>query len=137
MDYSDLTALLKKNGASLTRPRKVVFDLLYGQQPLSMEQLISGASGKIDRASVYRTIEVFEKLGIVHRLNIGFKYKIELSDVFKGHHHHFYCTNCAKTYELPGNPLLEAMIDSTVAREGFAARGHQLEIYGVCKDCQA
>lgn len=137
MDYKDLSALLKKNSASLTKPRKAIFDLLYGKGPQTIAELIKAAGGKVDRASVYRTIELFEELGIVHRLNIGFKYKIELSDIFQGHHHHFYCTNCRQTYELAGNPMLETMIDSTVAKEGFSARGHQLEIYGVCNNCKA
>jgi len=100
-----------------------------------MQVLAQRAAAKVDRATVYRTIELFERLGIVHRLNIGWKYKIELSDIFQGHHHHFYCTNCSKTYSLPANSMLETIIDSTAAKEGFAARGHQLEIYGLCQNC--
>jgi len=135
MKYDDLRALLKKDGASLTKPRRIIFDLLRDQQPQSMAELVTRAAGKVDRATVYRTVELFEKLGIAQRLNIGWKYKIELSDVFHGHHHHFYCTNCGKTYTLPANPMLETMVDSVAARSGFAPRGHQLEIYGLCSAC--
>ena len=135
MKYDDLNALLKKNGSSLTKPRKVVFDLLLGSEPKSMQQLVKEAAGKLDRATVYRTVELFESLGIAHRLNIGWKYKIELSDVFHAHHHHFYCSNCGKTYDLDANPMLETMIDSLAAKDGFAPRGHNLEIYGECKNC--
>ena len=135
MKYDDLSALLKKNGSSLTKPRKVVFDLLFGSSPQSMQQLVKAANGKVDRATIYRTIELFEELGIAHRLNIGWKYKIELSDVFQGHHHHFYCSNCGKTYDLPAHSMLETMIDSLAAKDDFAPRGHNLEIYGLCKDC--
>ena len=135
MRYDTLKALLKKNGSSLTKTRRVVFDLLLNQEPQSMQVLVKRAQDLVDRATVYRTIELFEKLGIVHRLNIGWKYKMELSDVFHGHHHHFYCTKCAKTYPLPANPMLETMIDSAVSREGYASRGHSLEIYGLCTNC--
>jgi len=100
-----------------------------------MQVLVTRAAKKTDRATVYRTIELFEKLGVVHRLNIGWKYKIELSDVFQGHHHHFYCTGCTKTFPLDANPMLETMIDSTLAKDGFAPRGHQLEVYGLCPNC--
>jgi Fur family ferric uptake transcriptional regulator len=133
--YDTLKALLKKNGASLTAPRKVVFDLLLDQEPQSMQVLVKRAEGKVDRATVYRTIELFERLGIVHRLNIGWKYKIELSDVFLGHHHHFHCVNCGKTYTLPANSMLETMIDSAIVKEGFSPRSHNLEIYGLCINC--
>ena len=134
--YKDLAAILRKNKASLTGARKIVFDLLFEQEPQSMQVLVKRAEGKIDRATIYRTVELFEKLGIAHRLNIGWKYKIELSDVFSGHHHHFYCTNCGRTYTLEANPMLETMIDSAVSRDGYAPRGHQLEIYGLCVSCQ-
>lgn len=133
--YDTLKVLLRKNGASLTQPRKVIFNLLLEQEPQSMQVLIKRAAGKVDRATVYRTIEVFERYGIVRRLNIGWKYKVELSDVFMGHHHHFHCGNCGKTYTLPANPMLETMIDSAVAKEGYAPRGHNLEIYGLCQAC--
>lgn len=136
MPHDNLRALLKKNGASLTKPRRVVFDLLLNQEPQSMQVLVGRAEGRLDRATVYRTIELFERLGIVHRLNIGWKYKIELSDIFQTHHHHFYCTNCGNSYDLPSNTMLETMIDSVVSKEGFAPRGHQLEVYGLCPNCK-
>ena len=99
--HKTLANILKKNGASLTATRVAVFNLLLNQEPQSMAVLAKRAVGKADRATLYRTIELFERLGIVNRLNIGWKYKIELSEAFSGHHHHFYCTNCGRTYILP------------------------------------
>ena len=101
-----------------------------------MQVLVRRAEGKADRATLYRTVELFERLGIVHRLNIGWKYKIELSEVFQGHHHHFYCVNCGRTYPLPNSAMLETMISSVAAKEGFSPRGHQLEINGLCANCR-
>jgi Fur family ferric uptake transcriptional regulator len=135
MPLETLKALLKKNNASLTKPRKVVFNLMLNKEPQSMQVLVKRAESSVNRATVYRTIELFEQLGIVHRLNIGWKYKIELSDVFLGHHHHFHCSNCGKTFTLPPNTMLETMIDSAVAKEGYSPRGHNLEIYGLCQNC--
>lgn len=135
MHYETLKSLLRKDGHSLTKPRKVVFDLLLNQEPQSMQVLAQRAKGKVDRATVYRTVDLFERLGIARRLNIGWKYKIELSDVFTGHHHHFYCTNCGRMFDLPDNPMLETMIDTVSAKSGFSPRGHTLETYGLCANC--
>lgn len=133
--YKDLKALLQKNKSSLTKTRKVVFNLLLNQGPQTMQVLVKRAEGKVDRATVYRTLELFERLGIVHRLNIGWKYKYELSDIFLEHHHHFYCSNCGKSYDLPSNPMLETMVDSLTSKEGFSPRGHKIEIFGLCPAC--
>ncbi|MBI2588740.1 transcriptional repressor [Candidatus Saccharibacteria bacterium] len=135
--YDDLAALLKKNNASLTQPRKKIFDLLLNQEPQTVQVLVRRAAGEVDRATVYRAIELFERLGIAHRLNIGWKYKIELSDIFAKHHHHFYCTNCGNTFNLSQNTMLETMIDSVSSKTGFSPRGHQLEVYGLCANCQS
>jgi len=134
--YDDLTALLKDNGYSLTKPRKKIFELLLGEEPQSMQVLTKRAEGLVDRATVYRTVELYEKIGIVNRLNIGWKYKVELSDVFNEHHHHFYCSKCNKTYKLEANPMLETMIDSVASQDGFMPRGHQLEVVGLCPNCR-
>ncbi len=133
--YDTLSAVLKQKGYSLTSPRKLIFELMLNSGPLTIAELIAKAGDTIDRATVYRTTELFEELGIAHRLNIGWKYKLELSDAFVGHHHHLHCTNCGKTYDLPANTMLETMIDSVAAKESFSPRGHQLEIYGLCAQC--
>jgi Fur family ferric uptake transcriptional regulator len=135
MHYDTLREILRSGGASLTQPRKVVFDLLLNQEPQSMQVLAQRAKGKVDRATVYRTIDLLERLGIARRIKIGWKYKIELSDVFTGHHHHMYCSNCGRMYDLPENTMLETMIDTVAAKSGFSPRGHQLEVYGLCQNC--
>lgn len=136
MKYDILKAILKKNSYSLTRPRKLVFDLLAGQEPQSMQVLGRRAAGRADRSTVYRTVDLYEQLGIVHRLNVGWKYKIELSDAFSEHHHHMHCTNCGATLPLTANNMLETMINTVAVKEGFSPRSHQLEIYGTCPNCR-
>lgn len=135
MQYDTLKAILKRNGSSLTKTRRYIFDLLQGKEPQSMAVLISRAAGEVDRATIYRTIELFEQLGIVSRINVGWKYRVELSDVFTDHHHHMHCTNCGKVVDLPANPMLETMIDTLAAKSEFTPRGHSLEIYGICPSC--
>ncbi|HZP55884.1 MAG TPA: Fur family transcriptional regulator [Candidatus Saccharimonadales bacterium] len=136
MPIETLKALLRKNGSSLTKPRRTIFSLLQNQKPQNMQVLVGRAKDKVDRATVYRTMELFEKLGIVNRLNIGWKYKYELSDIFQDHHHHFHCSSCGTTFNLEPNSMLETMIDTVAGKSGFSPRGHQLEIYGLCSNCQ-
>src|SRR4051812_38298994 len=106
MHLDTLRAILKQKGYSLTKPRKSVFELLLNHEPQSIAELIARSGTKIDRATVYRTVELFEKLGIVHRVNAGWKYKLELSEAFNDHHHRMHCTNCGRTFELPANTML-------------------------------
>lgn len=133
--HDTLRALLKDNGFSLTNPRLKVFDALVGQEPLTMRQLTVKVSS-IDRASVYRTVELFEKLGIVHRIVTGWKYKIELSDRFMEHHHHLTCIRCGKTVAM-NEAKLEQFIEQIAFEHGFKPTEHQIELQGICKTCQS
>ncbi len=99
-----------------------------------MHDLARRVSG-IDRASVYRAVSLFEELGVVQRLNTGWKYKIELTDIFTGHHHHLSCTRCGKTIALHELGL-EQNIAALAGEHNFKVTSHQIEIQGLCPECQ-
>lgn len=126
---------LKQAGFSLTSVRKRVFFALHKAEPISMGQLVASLP-KVDKASVYRTVALFEKLGIVQRLQMGWKYKLELTDVYSYHHHHLSCRNCGMIVSLRENSMLEASLNALAGEYGFVELTHQLEIQGLCPKCQ-
>lgn len=132
-----LQKLLRSRKYSLTAARRAVFSALGDSKgPLSMHDLIAVCSPEIDRASVYRTVSLFEELGVVQRLQIGWKYKLELSDEFSHHHHHVSCAKCGRTVATDDDAVLEERIRALAIARGFTATTHQLEILGVCEDCR-
>ncbi len=136
-DISELfTKTLQNNGYSVTKARKAVFGALDSEEPLEMRKLIKKVGSKFDRASIYRTVSLFEKLGIIQRLQIGWKYKLELTDLFNYHHHHVTCISCGIIVPLREDSMLEATLNSLAREYGFQPRTHQLEIQGLCRNCQ-
>lgn len=136
MDNDLLSQTLKSHGYSLTKPRQEVFAALSDSDALSMRQLVGKLIHKMDRASIYRTIDLFEKLGVVNRLQIGWKYKLELSEAFVEHHHHAACMNCGKVIAFEEEKQLEAQIDKIARDLKFSVASHSLEIRGLCPKCQ-
>jgi len=134
---NQLQNLLKANGCSLTAPRKIVFVALQHEEPQSMHDIVAACHDKVDRASVYRTIQLFEQLGVVQRLQIGWKYKLELSDKFSTHHHHLSCIKCGRTIAIDEDIALEKRMRLLAKTHDFLPQDHQLEIRGLCKLCQA
>jgi Fur family transcriptional regulator, ferric uptake regulator len=120
---------------SLTKTRRAVFAALQDKEPQTMQEVVAACRGQADRASVYRTIKLFEKLGIVQRLQIGWKYKLELSDRFHNHHHHLTCLKCGRLLPLPADEILEQRLRLLADRQNFRMQGHQLEIQGLCAAC--
>jgi Fur family ferric uptake transcriptional regulator len=135
-DVKTFKHILSENGYRLTDARVATFKLLMSIEPQSVNQLLKKAAGKIDRVSLYRNIEVFEKLGIAHRIYIGWKYKIELSDDFVAHHHHLSCLSCGKIIDIEDEQHIDEFIEEVTNKFGFKPRRHQFEVDGYCKDCR-
>ena len=132
-----LKVRLKKAGYSNTKTRRLVFDTLANQEPQTMHDITHKLATTVDRASTYRTIDLFEKLGIVQKLHIGWKYKIELTDAFHDHHHHMSCLKCGSLTSLDGDSHIEKDIEELAKQHGFTITLHQLEISGYCSNCSS
>jgi Fur family ferric uptake transcriptional regulator len=128
--------LLKKHGYSLTPARLKLFSTLQNHNASTMAEL-TALLREYDRATVYRTVELFEKLGIISRVQLGWKHKLELSDMFHHHHHHLSCTNCGQVIVLHEDSTLEQHIKTLSMHSDFTATDHQLEIRGLCQDCSS
>ncbi len=126
--------IIKQGGSRVTKARLTVFEQLMKLEPVSMHDLVKHSKG-VDRASVYRAIELFEQLGIAQRLHIGWKYQIELTDRFAEHHHHLTCLGCGKTITINESDL-EHVVDELAAQHKFVAITHQIELQGYCEACQ-
>jgi Fur family ferric uptake transcriptional regulator len=125
---------LAQNSLRLTQPRQLLFDtLVKTKEPTSVSQLIQTLP-QVNRASIYRSVTLFEQLGIVKRIWIGFKSKLELSDSFIPHHHHLNCTRCNKTIVIK-DERLEQILKKISSEHRLRAENHQVEIHGICKDC--
>lgn len=135
-ELSQLRIILKSHGHQITRAREAVFKLLLHSELQTLSEILSKSNGSVDRVSVYRNLDLFERLGIVHRIYIGWKYKIELSDTFTGHHHHLSCLQCGKIIDIKDHTSIDEFIEAVAKEFNFKPRRHQFEVDGYCEACQ-
>lgn len=132
-----LTQELRKYSYSLTKARRAVFLCLeQASSPITMSELVNRLRSITDRASVYRTVALFEKIGIVQRVHIGWKYKLELSNAFQEHHHHMVCIQCGRISSFTEPATLEQAMLQLAAQQHFTILSHQVELQGLCQACQ-
>lgn len=130
-----LSEILQEHGQSLTKGRQLVVDILWEQPPMTIQQIMNKVDGRIDRASLYRTITLFEQLGIIQKVAVGWKYTLELTGPFSGHHHHLTCLNCHQTIAIV-DPAIEKRLVSIGQQHNFDIQYHQIELQGYCSKCQ-
>jgi Fur family ferric uptake transcriptional regulator len=130
-----LHSALAEHGHRSTAARKQVYSILASAtQPLSNSEIIDRVSN-IDKVSVYRTLDLYESIGVVHRIWNGFKSKVELSDPFSPHHHHFTCASCGKVISFKSKDIERAM-ENLERTMGVTIDYHLVEINGRCDSCQ-
>jgi Fur family ferric uptake transcriptional regulator len=92
----------------------------------------------INRATVYRTIEILKKLRLIDELDLmhleGEKHYYEVKT--KHDHIHLACFRCGRIEEF-SSPLFEALKAEISNQAGFAIRVTRLEVGGNCRTCAA
>src|SRR5688572_32837314 len=90
-DTKRFTDTLRAQKVSVTTPRIEIFETLSkAERPLKNGE-VARRTPNVDRASVYRTLELFAKLGITQTTIQGWTPLVELAEPFRVHHHHMTC----------------------------------------------
>jgi Fe2+ or Zn2+ uptake regulation protein len=137
-DDAELSDLLRERGLRATSQRVVMHRLLRDRnRHLSAEELLSEASEQLPGVSlptVYATLELFEQLGIVRRVNGGGG--TLLWDTRSDTHHHMICRNCGRVEDMETPVDLDSARRSA-ARAGFQPDRAEVVVSGLCADCAA
>jgi Fur family ferric uptake transcriptional regulator len=115
--------------------RRKVVELLGGQScaitALELDHRLDG----VGRATVYRSLEQMEELGLVQRIDVGGDSAgYEKVDPEGRHHHHIVCTDCGKVVPFEDKKL-EKAIHEVSKRDGFEIQSHDITLKGTCEDC--
>lgn len=140
--YEFLKNKLKEKGYKLTNQRQIIYGVFLDSKGkhLSPEEIYDIVKDKypdIGLATVYRTLQLLEDLGIVYRLNFNDGCnRYELNKGSKDHHHHhLVCLKCGKIEEVELDLLDE--LESRIETESeFKIVDHNVKFFGYCKDCK-
>jgi Fur family transcriptional regulator, ferric uptake regulator len=91
---------------------------------------------RIGLASVYRTLEGLDALGLVQRVDLGDGIsRFERADPRGDHHHHLVCGDCGKVEPFEDSTL-EAALERVAGGRGYDLSAHDVVLRGACGDCR-
>jgi Fur family ferric uptake transcriptional regulator len=103
------------------------------ERPLAVEEILNYGRESVPTlniATVYRTLNLLTDDGWLEKvIHPSFGTLYERSG--KAHHHHFFCRECNRGYELPGCAL--KLEDAAPA--GFIVEDHEVFLLGTCPTC--
>lgn len=137
MSNNDVEDILTRKEVKPTSNRILVMrELIKASHPVSLADLEISLDFSMDKASIFRVLELFSEKDIIHVIEDGSRsLKYELCH--SGTHHtiadqhvHFYCERCKETYcfENVSVPLVNIP-------EGFSPHAINYMIKGICPKC--
>jgi Fur family transcriptional regulator, ferric uptake regulator len=144
-----ISAMLKRHnllqevealGVRLTAQRRALIETIqHATNHLDAADLLKEARKRdpnIDRATVYRTIELLKRLGLIDELDLmhlnGEKHYYEVKT--KNDHLHLACFRCGAIVEFT-TPTFERLKQEIAAKNVFNIQVMRLEVGGLCKNC--
>jgi Fur family transcriptional regulator, ferric uptake regulator len=130
---------LRERGLPITGQREAVANVVFtSSEHLSIEDIeaqLKGRGERIGKATIYRTMEILVRSGLVeeHDFGEGFKRYEHLFGV-QPIHEHLICTHCGRVTEFQSAEVVRIR-DEAAARHGFQPARHRLEVYGICGVC--
>jgi Fur family ferric uptake transcriptional regulator len=130
---------LRSAGLRRSGPRKAVVEALADHDcavtALELDDELRRSRVRVGRASIYRTLEQLEQLGLVQRLEVsrgvaGYERVIPGGD----HHHHAVCRRCGRM-----EPFEDAQLERAIAKVSdeieFDVSEHDVVLRGICERC--
>jgi Fur family ferric uptake transcriptional regulator len=129
------TEALAKAGFRSGGGRRQVLELL-GSEGCALTALeIDRRLPDVGRATVYRSLEQLESLGLVQRVDLGGEAAgYERLDPAGHHHHHIVCENCGRIVAFEDESLERAIV-ALGKRPDFKVSSHEVTLRGECADC--
>ncbi|OEH85041.1 hypothetical protein BHU72_07445 [Desulfuribacillus stibiiarsenatis] len=139
MFCENIAGKLSNGGFRMTPQRRVVIEIMVmnHDKHLTVDEiyeLVKEKSEDIGLATVYRTLSMLMKLGVVSKIildDIRNYYEIKLS---KYDHYHLVCKKCGRVIE--GKNILKKYVEEIVKKEhDFMIVDKKIVFYGLCASC--
>jgi Fur family transcriptional regulator, ferric uptake regulator len=127
---------LRAQGYRLTPQRELVLDAVRQLDHASPEEVLTrvrqSAKG-VNISTVYRTLELLEKLGLVSHTHLGHGAPAYHA-TSEPDHVHLVCRQCQRVTEVEPS-IVAGLVEDVAARFGFRTDVRHLTVFGTCRSC--
>ncbi len=138
MPTTELKQALHDRGLKVTGARMAVLRVLAAtSEHLKVAEVHRRArqiDARVGLASVYRTMELLERLRLVKHVHVEHRHR-HYASITEDHSHHLVCRNCGLAVEF-SDCRLESLARTIARRTDFEIEDHCIEFFGVCRKCR-
>ena len=126
----------KAVGLNVTPQRLAIYGALVGDEthpsPDSVFRRVRSSHPTVSHATVYKTLDTFERHGIISRLTS--LHETIRYDPMASPHHHIICVRCKKVMNLSNEELKAIQIPAQVSRDNKVL-GYSVHFNVICSSC--
>jgi Fur family ferric uptake transcriptional regulator len=130
---------LRDHRQPVTRQRDLVAEAVFDSEGhLSVDGIqrrLRERGEPVGTATVYRTLELLVGSGLVKVLDFGEGFRRYEPMAADAQHGHLICLRCGRVDEF-AHDRLERMLPAIADEHAFRHQRHQVEIFGLCRQCQ-
>jgi Fur family ferric uptake transcriptional regulator len=138
-EVASFKKFLKENRLKCTPERETILATVFAIHGHfdadELVDILKRERKRISRATVYRTLDLMVKAGLVQGMELGESRKMYEHTLGHKHHDHLICEECGRTIEFDDG-VIELLQQKVCEQLNFQARGHSLRIFGCCDRCQ-
>jgi Fur family ferric uptake transcriptional regulator len=128
---------LRREGFNVTRSRLVILQALADlPRHFEASELWAAVRPRVSPATVYRTLSLLEKAGLVRKVGFGEAHAHYERAFGREDHGHLVCRVCGKIWEFPMGEA-RRVVEKAAKEKDFNLEEIVVQGYGVCSDCQA
>ena len=131
---------LNSNNYKLTKQREDILKVFLKNRNkhFNAEELfeeVKKINSDVGLATIYRSLELFCKLDIIHQLDFDVSCKRYELNIQENHHHHLICIECGKIKEF-NDSVIEQFENSIKDEHEFEVVNHRIKFFGFCSECK-
>jgi Fur family ferric uptake transcriptional regulator len=134
-----LISALSEDGYRITNARRAVCEVVAAAHDEHLtasdiyDRARAQAGTRLDRSTVYRTLEALEDSGLLTHSHLGHGPSVyHLAE--DGGHQHLICLQCGKTMTLPWDDT-RRLVASVARSTGFVLDASHFALSGLCAEC--
>lgn len=135
MNVKEAWKILQENNLKKTKNRTVILQFFEENNRYltanDVKKFIEEDNPNISFDTIYRNLTAFTELGILEETELTGERHFRMHCDPGVHHHHFICTLCGITKNIPDCP----MDVLPIRLPNYEIESHKFEIYGKCPSC--
>ena len=140
MELKAFQDYLASQGLKFTRPRRLIFKEIFSSKKVhpnayEIHRRLKRKGQKVSLATIYRTLGLLVKCGLVSEIDFGENHSHYEPDVVKAAHGHLVCLSCGEVKEF-SHERIQTILNKIGKESHFMTDKFSIQVFGYCVNCQ-